>query len=305
MAAGPWHDSQSTASVRMSVRHRRAALSKATVMPLPWHDWQLLNRLSSPRTRDGGQSPQSASRMAGVMGCHPRSVRVPVWQNQTRLLRLQSNGRNRRVPSGHAVTKPWVPPPFMWPPPITPSTEKVVSASPSRWTRKLNRPATCRGMTTASRNRMGSPLKGAMTRTSLVGLPGTPPAVPCVERFHVAYSAAWHDWQLSAPAKSAGVGGVGGGVSAATVSAVVPALFEAPPVSLPEQAVSPAVIPASSAAVIVVRIAGRIAAQIMVRHPATTRGRRTGRACECAPRAPGSGSARASRRRPACGRCGS
>ena len=235
------------------------------------------------------------------MGCHPRSVRVPVWQNHTPLLRLQSNGRKRFVPSGHAVTQPCVPPPFIWPPPITPSTEKVVSGSPSRCTRKLNRPFACRGMTTASRKRMGTPLSGAMTRTLLVERPGTPPAVPCVERFQVAYSAAWHDWQLSAPAKSAAVGGAGGAASATVVSALALAS------SVVRSAASP-VQPASTASNRALNAPcreERRRARIIVCRPATTRGRRIGRGSGCAPLAPGSGLATTSRQTPACARCGS
>jgi hypothetical protein len=43
-----------------------------------------VKRGSSPRTRDGGQSPQSASDISAVIGTQPLFVRVPVLQNHVR-----------------------------------------------------------------------------------------------------------------------------------------------------------------------------------------------------------------------------
>ncbi len=86
--------------------------------------------------RVGGQSPQSASAISGVTGTQPSSVRLPVLQNHWASCREKSKGRNRAVPSGARDTKPWVPPPSMCPPPMTPSTVIVRSVWPSWRTTK-------------------------------------------------------------------------------------------------------------------------------------------------------------------------
>ena len=120
--AGPWHDSQFTWRVVYSVRYVPASGSNVVVIWLPWHSWQLAKRSTVPMGRRGGQSPQSAMRMSAVMGTHPRFRRLPVLQNHRASARDQSHARKRWVPSARAVMKPWVPPPSMWPFPMTPST---------------------------------------------------------------------------------------------------------------------------------------------------------------------------------------
>ena len=56
--------------------------TRRAVIWLPWQDWQFEKSRSVPRTRLGGQSPQSASAISAVIGVQPRSERVPVLQNQ-------------------------------------------------------------------------------------------------------------------------------------------------------------------------------------------------------------------------------
>ena len=120
------------------------------------------------------------------MGIQPFSARVPVLQNHVELWRLQSNGRNRHVPSGNFETNPCVPPPSMCPPPTTPSTENTRSGRPSCLTVNVYRRPDAVGMTMASRNLIGVPLNAAMTLTSLA----CPPALPCVDARHAEYCCA-------------------------------------------------------------------------------------------------------------------
>jgi hypothetical protein len=72
----------------ISVRYARAVVSRARRIWLPWHDWQLLNRGSSPIARVGSQSTQSVSASAGVTGTQPRLPRAIVLQNQVPRWRL-------------------------------------------------------------------------------------------------------------------------------------------------------------------------------------------------------------------------
>ena len=98
---------------------------------LPWHSWQLAKRSTVPRGRRGGQSPQSASDICGVMGSHPALSLDPVLQNQVSAVPDQSQGRKRSVPSTWRLTKPWVPPPIMWALPMTPSTLRTSWEKPT------------------------------------------------------------------------------------------------------------------------------------------------------------------------------
>jgi hypothetical protein len=65
------------------------------------------------------------------MGTHPLFNRDSVLQNHVAVCLLQSKGSMRQVPSGNRETNACVPPPTMWPPPMTPSTVKPRSGRPS------------------------------------------------------------------------------------------------------------------------------------------------------------------------------
>src|SRR5687768_13728923 len=93
------------------VAYPPAVVSTVAVAWLAWQLWQLPKRGTSPRTRDGGQSPHSSRRIDGVMGAQPRPLRELVLQNQTRSWRDHSNGIMRQVPSGCLVKNACVPPP--------------------------------------------------------------------------------------------------------------------------------------------------------------------------------------------------
>ena len=134
----------------------------------------------------GGQSPQSAMRMAAVIGSQPRFVRDPVLQNHVDSAPDQSHGRKRSVPSGCRPRKPWVPPPSMCARPITPCTGYTCSSKPSCRTTNSYVPARILGTTVPSAKRIARPSKGAMTTSG----PGSPPARPWVDDAHWPYSAA-------------------------------------------------------------------------------------------------------------------